>query len=101
MLPPAGIATQRPCREKLLFRRRSCVPPIETAPTPVFRPLHQIRSQSIAFHIPALCQKVIIILRPNNQVPVIFHQTIRKQPRPGSRYSFLKDGFKPDEVFVL
>ena len=35
---------------------------METTPTPVFRSLHQIGSQSIAFDIPAQGQKVIIIM---------------------------------------
>ena len=62
MLQPACISPQRLCREKFLFCRRSGVPAIQTAPPPVFSTLHQIRSQSIAFHITAQCQKVIIIL---------------------------------------
>ena len=144
MVQPACIAPQWPCRQKSLFGCRSREPAIQTAPTPVFRPLHLIRSQSIAFHIPADGQKVvivlnrkrfesplikmtrpsrfamrvpplrvsqrqpankarqlIIVLRPHHQVPVISHQTIRKQPRSGSSHGFLKYPLKCSEVFIL
>ena len=62
MLQPAGTAANWPCRQQFFFSRRSGVPAIETAPTPVFRTFHQLRPQSIAFHIPAHRQKVVIVL---------------------------------------
>jgi len=144
MLYPASIPPHWPAREQLFFGGRSCIPAIETAPAPVFGPLHQLRSQSIAFHITAQSQKVVILLhgkrlestlvkvtgpgrlamrvpalcvsqrqpanktrqftvflRPHNQVPVISHQTIRKQPCSGASDSFLKHPFKCGEVLIL
>ena len=81
MVQPACIAPQRPCRQKFLFDCRSREPAIQTAPTPVFRPLHLIRSQSIAFHIPADGQKVVIVLNRKR-----FESPLIKMTRP-SRFA--------------
>ncbi len=72
MLQPTGTAANWPCRQQLLFSRRSGVPAMETAPTPVFRTFHQLCPQSIAFHIPAHRQKVVIALdRKRLESPLI------------------------------
>lgn len=72
MLQPTGTAANWPCRQQLFFNRRSGVPAIETAPTPVFRTFHQLRPQSIAFRIPAHRQKVVIVLnRKRFESPLI------------------------------
>ena len=46
-------------------------------------------------------RQLIIFLRPHHQVPVIFHQAIRKQPSPRPGNGFLKHRLKRDEVFIL
>ena len=72
MLQPTGTAANWPCRQQFFFSRRSGVPAMKTAPTPVFRTFHQLRPQSIAFHIPAQRQKVVIALnRKRFESPLI------------------------------
>ena len=52
-------------------------------------------------HPASKARQLIIFLRPDNQVPVIFHQTIRKQPSARSSHGFLKNRLKRDEIFIL
>ena len=46
-------------------------------------------------------RQLIIFLRPQDQVPVISHQTIGQKPSPGPSHRLLKHRLERDEVFIL
>ena len=77
---------------------------METTPTPVFRSLHQIGSQSIAFDVPAQGEKMIIILhRKRLESPLIKVPGTRRftMSVPSLRVSQRQPADKPRQLIIF